>query len=368
MLSIEESPEVIWAGCDRFLGGPPAGRPTAVLADLAETAADVVSGDHYGSGDVIARFEAEVADLLGKEAVVFMPSGTMTQQIALRIWSDRTGIDTVAFHPMAHLETHEEKAYHMLHGLHALLVGEQNRLLTLEDLQAVREPVGTLLLELPQRDIGGQLPVWEDLTAQVSWARERGVRVHMDGARLWESAPFYGRSYAAISSLFDSVYVSFYKTLDALAGAALAGPADVISEARVWRRRHGGDLFQFYPYVISARSAFQRTLPHVEEYVAEARALAEGLQGVAGLKILPDPPQTNMMHLFLEGERKSLEARALEIARRERVILFRRLSDADVPGWCRTEISVRGQEGRLTPPEARQYLEEVLSRDLSDRA
>ena len=89
-----------------------------------------------------------------------------------------------------------------------------------------KEPVASLLLELPQRDLGGQLPTWDELVAQTAWAHEHGAAAHMDGARLWESAPFYGRSYAEISGLFDSIYVSFYKGIGALAGSALAGSAE----------------------------------------------------------------------------------------------------------------------------------------------
>jgi threonine aldolase len=73
------------------------------------------------------------------------------------------------------------------------------------------------------------------------------VALHLDGARLWECRPFYGRDYAQIAGLFDSVYVSFYKTLGGIAGAALAGPADVIAEARVWQRRQGGNLVRLFP-------------------------------------------------------------------------------------------------------------------------
>jgi threonine aldolase len=76
-------------------------------------------------------------------------------------------------------------------------------------------------LELPQREIGGLLPEWDDLVAQAAWTRERGIALHLDGARLWEAAPFYERSYAEIAGLFDSVYVSFYKGLGALAGPRL---------------------------------------------------------------------------------------------------------------------------------------------------
>ena len=122
-----------------------------------------------------------------------MPSGTMAQQIALRIWSDRRGSPTVAFHPTCHLEIHEQKGYQLLHGLHGRLVGDPDRLITLADLEAIAEPVAALLLELPQREIGGQLPEWAELEAQTALGAERGIALHLDGARLWESGPFYER-------------------------------------------------------------------------------------------------------------------------------------------------------------------------------
>src|SRR5579884_559403 len=230
----EEDTEEIWRRCERFLAGRPLPKPSEALATLAGAAADDPAGDRYGAGEVVSAFEAEIAELLGKEAAVFMPTGTMAQQIALRLWCKRKGLNSVVFHPMAHLETHEEKAYQVMHGLRAILACNPKRLLTLEDLQSVAEPFAVLLLELPQRDIGGQLPEWDDLVAQVEWAHERGAAVHMDGARLWESAPFYGRPYAEIAALFDSVYVSFYKGIGGLAGAVLAGSAELVAEARVW--------------------------------------------------------------------------------------------------------------------------------------
>src|SRR5262249_27327174 len=160
-------------------------------------------------------------ELLGKEAAVFMPSGTMCQQIAMRIWCDRRGSSRIAFHPTCHLELHEQQGYRLLHGLHGICVGSPFHLLTLDGLRRIPERLGAILLELPQREIGGQLPTWEELNAISVWARERAIPLHMDGARLWESQPFYGRSYAEIAALFDSVYVSFYKSLGGIAGSIL---------------------------------------------------------------------------------------------------------------------------------------------------
>lgn len=348
-----DTPEArtIFASCQRFLAYDYPKTPQRVLRELAETLDPELEADRYGQGELLVRFEQEVADLLGKEAAVFMPSGTMCQQIALRIWSQRRGTANVAFHPRCHLETHEEHAYQRLHGLRGILVGAAERLLTLDDLTKIAEPIGALLIELPQRDLGGQLPDWEALGEIIAWARERGIPTHLDGARLWECRPFYQREYAEIARLFDTVYVSFYKVLGAIAGSVLAGPADVIAEARIWQRRHGGNLIHLYPYVLSARKGLEERLGRMGHYCARAREIAALLSPHPEIMITPDPPHTNMMHLFLRGERTRLEAAALEIARQRGIWLFSRLVPTAVPGltlleWTVGEatLDVSGQE------------------------
>ena len=256
------------------------GRPRPIreiLLELAGATDPDLKPDHYGEGEVVERLEARIAGLLGKEAAVFMPSGTMAQQIALRMWCDRADTNHVAFHPLCHLEIHEQNGYRRLHGLHSTLLGTADRMFTIEDLEKLVEPVGAILFELPQREIGGQLPVWDDLVAMVGWAQERGITTHLDGARLWETRPFYGKEYAEIAALFDSVYVSFYKILGGIAGAALAGPADLIKEARVWQRRHGGNLIHLYPMTLSAELGLDLRLGKVDEYHRKAVEVAAAL-------------------------------------------------------------------------------------------
>lgn len=345
----------IFAACDHCVGGHGRVRPHAELADLAQATAADEEPDRYGTGALIEEFEREVATLLGKEAALFLPSGTMAQQIALRIWSERRGCRTVAFHPTCHLEMHEQKGYQLLHGLHGRLVGDPHALVTLKDLMDVAEPVAALLLELPPREIGGQLPAWDELQAQVAWAHQRGAAVHMDGARLWEAGPFYGRSYAEIAAPFDSVYVSFYKGIGAIAGAALAGPADVMAEARVWQRRHGGTLVCLYPFVLSARLNLRRRLERFPAYHQRAVSIARTLAAVPGIALTPDPPQTRMMHVYLHGERALLEAAALDIARAERVALFPHLRPTDVPGWSMFELSIGDAAAALTDAQIGAY-------------
>ena len=353
--------QAIFARCERFLNGHGPLRPKEALAELAGHVSAEEEPDMYGAGALIEQFEQEIATLLGKEAAVFMPSGTMTQQIALRLWCERRNCHTVAYHPTCHLELHEQQGYQLLHGIHARLAGSPHSLLTLDDLRATAGPIAALLLELPQREIGGQLPSWEDLEAQVAWARERGAALHLDGARLWEAGPYYQRPYAEIAALFDSVYVSFYKGIGALAGAALAGPGEFIAEARVWQRRHGGNLIRLFPYVLSARLQLRRRLDRFPLYHRRALAIAQELSAIPGITVKPDPPQTRMMHIYLRGDQERLRAARLEIARAERVLLFSSLRQTEAPGHYMFELAIGDAAEALTDAEIGAYFAQVMT-------
>ncbi len=263
---------------------------------LASIPADTVP-DRYGDGGVVAELEAEIAGLLGKPAAVYLPSGTMAQQSVLRVHADRRQRRTVVYHPLCHLDRHEDRAFQRLHGLTGRPAGDPVRLMTADDLTAIAEPPAVLLIELPQRDLGGQQPDWDDLRAQAEWASERGAAAHLDGARLWESAAGYGRPPAEIAALFDTVYVSFYKGIGALAGCCLAGPADILAEVREWRKRMGGTLYGLWPGAASALSCLRRRLPLMPEYLSHAREIAAALReapcragGAGSASGLPDAP------------------------------------------------------------------------------
>jgi threonine aldolase len=349
--------------CTRFLAGH--GRtaltPHAMFTQLAASTSPELQPDMYGSGELITGFEKRVADLLGKEAGVFMPSGTLAQQIALRIWSDRHHLPHVAFHPTCHLEIHEQKGYELLHGLHGVLVGSPYQLMTLDDLKQVRDPLAALLLELPQREIGGQLPTWDELVAITGWARERNIALHMDGARLWECQPYYQRPYAEIAALFDTVYVSFYKILGGIAGAMLLGPQDFINEARLWQRRHGGNLVQMYPFVLSAQHGLDTRLDRIPQYCAKAAEIAGILSAFPQLEVMPNPPQTNMMHLFIRGEREQLEEAAAQIAREQKIWLFRYYAPSQIPGYCKVEFTVGDATLDFSAEEIRGLVKTLIS-------
>jgi threonine aldolase len=241
-------------------------------------------------------------------------------------------------------------------------VGRRDRLLTRRDLDAIAEPVAALLLELPQREIGGWLPSWEELERQVAWARQRGVALHMDGARLWESAPFYGRALAEIAAPFDSVYVSFYKSLGAIAGAALAGAEDFVREAKVWQRRHGGNLVSMYPFALSARAGLKARLGKMTAYRERAKKVAATLRMLDGVRITPDPPHANLLHAYFPVDAERLLEESATLAERTGVALFTRTRPCDVPGYCAVEISIGDAASAIGEAELEALLTELVER------
>jgi threonine aldolase len=342
--------------CTRFL----AGHGPARAADLLATIPPGTVVDHYGDGGAVAELEAEIAGLLGKPAAAFLPSGTMAQQSVLRVHADRRHRTTVVFHPTCHLHTHEAEGYQRLHGLTGRPVGDPDRLITMADLTAIGEAPAALLLELPQRDLGGQQPDWDDLRAQAGWAAERGAAVHVDGARLWESAAGYGRPPAEIAAVFDTVYVSFYKGIGALPGCCVAGQADVIAEVREWRQRMGGRLFGLWPNAASALTCLRRRLPLMPGYLEHARAIAAALAGLDGVRVVPDPPQVPMMHLLLATTQDRYAEAARALATRQRIWAPPKAAPTVDPATQRLELSVGDATSELTPAQVRDIFQALL--------
>jgi threonine aldolase len=304
----------------------------------------------------VAELEAEVAEVLGKPAAVFLPTGVMAQQATLRVHAERRGRTTFVGHPACHLDWREGRAYQRLHNLTFRQAGELRHPLSLDDLNDVAEAPAALLLELPQRDLGGWIPEWGELEAQVAWARERGAAAHLDGARLWEAAAGYERTPAEVAALFDTVYVSFYKGLGAIGGCCVAGPSDVVAEVREWRTRQGGTVFGLWPYAASCRTSLRERLPRMAEYRRHALAIAAALADLPGARVVPDPPQTSHLHLHLQQGEQELRAAALRLARDEKIWTFARWFPCDTPSVQRIECPVGESTLTFSPAEFRRLI------------
>jgi len=337
----------------------------SIIAELdrADDGADA-TWDRYGDGGPVAALESEVAGLLGKPAAVMFPSGTMAQQSVLRVWSDRQGSRRIAIPALSHLLHHEQDGPRLLNGFEwALLttgVTTGGVLPTIDHLAAIPGLLGAALLELPLRDGGYLLPSWDELEAFSRACSDRGVPLHFDGARIWESAPHLGHSPAEIASLADTVYVSFYKGLRGLAGAVVAGPEEVIEEVRLWRSRHGGTLWTMLPYSVSALWGLRDELPRMGEYHQRALEMAE-LLAAKGVRTFPRRPHCNAFRLFLEAPGDVVTERVVTVMERERLMVTPPWGDSeDVPDWSWSEFTVGPATMEWSADDAVNLLARVL--------
>lgn len=290
-----------------FRVGEHSKRNVQVLKEAFKDVSGNIESDFYGRGKVIDDFQDQMMKFLGKESAVFFPSGTMAQQIALRIWCDEKKVKKVAYHPLCHLELHEEDGLKKLHHIESILLADKDQLITLADVQTIQEDIACLVLELPQSGIGGQLPDYTELQAISAYCREKGIKLHLDGARLFEILPYYEKTAAEVCSLFDSVYISFYKGIGGIAGAVLAGTKAFTSESKIWKRRYGGDLISLYPYVISSDYYFKLRINKMAQYYEEAKELAKLYNQCPGVKTIPENPVSNMFHVHMNLPEKELE-------------------------------------------------------------
>jgi threonine aldolase len=329
------------ASCGDRVVGAERRTPGELFARLAEVAEELGlrEWDRYGEHGAVEVLEREVAELFDKPAAVFFPTGTMAQQAALRIWCERRGSTRVALPDLAHALHHEEDGPRLLHGFRfePLTTGWETPTVAHLDAVPGAERLGAVQLELPLREAGCLLPTWDELAALSERARALGVPLHVDGARIWESQPHLDHTLPEIGALVDSLYVSFYKGLGAVSGAALVGDADLAAELRVWRKRLGGTPYALTPYAVDALRALREELPYVGDWVAWAQALAAALveRGLRTTEV-----HTNTFLVTAEVDPDLATERLIEHLERTGVVAGVPWRPAEAPGLALTEVAV----------------------------
>lgn len=299
-----------------------------------------IQHDSYGEGKLIQDFENKVAALLGFEAARFVITGTMTQTVALRIACQDKNNRLVALHPTAHVLLHESSNYQLLDHFTPLKVGAPYRPWTVDDLKAIPDRLGAALYELPMREIGGQLPTWEELDAIKAYCHEQNIHLHLDGARLWEAAAGYDKPLNSVAAGFDSAYVSFYKGIGGLGGAMLLGSRDFIDRSSEWMKRMGGNVYQRSPYVVAAAMRLDEKLARMPAYLQRTRDLYQLLTRYPGWQVNPQQPHCNMLHIYFPVNLDTANTARDQLAKDHGVWLFGRVSDAALPQQCYIELYV----------------------------
>jgi threonine aldolase len=258
-----------------------------------------VGDDVYGEDPSVRALEEQVAALLGKEAALFVPSGTMSNQIALLIHT-RPGDEVIVGHG-AHLAWYESGAGAALAGVQFASVGASGLFSANEFEQAIKperdyHPRSRLVaLENTHNRAGGRVFPESDVAAIAETARRAQLGLHLDGARLWNAAVASAREPAELAAPFDTISVCFSKGLGAPVGSALLGTRDAIRSARRYRKMLGGGMRQAGVLAAAARFALDHQRERLLLDHEHARLLGHGIQGIPGLVVDESAIETNIV-------------------------------------------------------------------------
>ena len=273
-------------------------RPTPAMR--AAMAAAEVGDDVLGDDPTVIALETRVAEVLGKEAAVYMPSGTMTNEVAVRTHTEPG--DEIVLEAHAHIYYYEAGAPAALSGVSCRLIEGRRGVFGGDDVRAALRPdnlhyprTRLVCVENTSNSGGGKVWPMAALAEVEAAAREAGLKTHLDGARIWNAAAAAGVDVREIAAHFDSVSVCFSKGLGAPIGSALCGGAEFIARARRFRKLFGGGWRQAGIIAAGALHALQHHRGRLIEDHANAKALAEGLCGLPGLRLDPADVETNIV-------------------------------------------------------------------------
>jgi len=276
----------------------------------------VVGDDVFGEDPTVTELERLTAELLGKEAALFVPSGTMANQLAVRVHVQPG--DEVLLEAEAHVYAKEAGGAAAISGATCRTIVGRHGIFTADDLAAALRPADLhharsrlVCVENTHNFGGGTVWPLETLTRLAHAAHEHGLAVHMDGARLWNAAAASGIPEADLAAACDTVAVCFSKGLGAPVGSALAGNADLISRARHFRKMLGGGMRQAGIIAAGALYALRHHRQRLAEDHANARALAGGLAEIKGLELMGAEVTTNIIRFRSPGREAANVAREL---------------------------------------------------------
>jgi threonine aldolase len=283
-------------------------RPTPAMK--AAMMAAEVGDEQAGDDPTVHALCDRMAALLGKEAAMFLPSGTMCNVIAI-LTHCRKG-DEVLAHETSHILHSEGGAHAALTGVQIMPLSGPRGMFTAEDVRAAIRPRTRYappqrLLEVEQTSNIGGGAVWplEQLNAVSAVARAQGWATHMDGARLMNACVAAGVAPAEMAAGFDSVWLDFTKGLGAPLGAVLCGSAAFIGEAWRWKQRLGGAMRQAGVCAAACLHALDHHVDRLAEDHANAQALARGLAQIEGVVV--EPPETNLVFFDIRGTGVAVE-------------------------------------------------------------
>jgi threonine aldolase len=277
-----------------------------LLARLAEE--DGIAADEFSLGGAVARLEQRMAALLGKETAIFMPSGTLANHLAVRLLAQRGR--RVLVQRESHLYADTGDCAQELSGLTLVPLAAERASFTLDEVIAeagrakagrVKTPIGAISIESPVRRLSGEVFDHAEMQRITDYARERGIGLHLDGARLFLATPYTGIAPADYAAPFDTVYVSLYKYFNAAGGAVLAGPRHLLDGLYHQRRMFGGGLRQAWPYAAVALYYLDGFAERFAQAATVADTLFRALGKHPAVRVQRSAVSTNVTRLCVCG-------------------------------------------------------------------
>jgi len=292
------------------LAGDGLGLTTTQYARLLARLADekAIPSDSYSIGGVVEALEAQVARVLGKERAVFMPTGTLANHLAVRALAG--GSSRVIVQEESHFYQDEGDCAQTLSNLTLMPLAAGHATFTADAVQQVIDQtkgarvvnrVSVIAVETPVRRKQGERFDAGELTKIVALAKQEGIKLHLDGARLFLQAAYTGEDVADTARPFDTVYVSLYKYFNAASGAILAGPRDLLDNMFHTRRMFGGGLNTVWPFAAVALHYLNGFSERYTRAVRTSEDLIAALSKRDGLSIDRIPSGTNLFHLRVRG-------------------------------------------------------------------
>lgn len=273
-------------------------RPTAGMRAAMSEAP--LGDDVFDEDPTVHRLQRRVAETLGKEAALYVPSGTMSNLIGVRLHC-KPG-DEMLCEAGCHIYNYEQAGYAQLSGVAARTVEGEFGVMRLEQLQGLIRPENThlvrtkaVMLENTHNRGGGRIQPYDVVEAICGWAHDNGLTTHLDGARLWNAAAATRIEVSRWAQHFDTVSVCFSKGLGAPVGSVLAGPRDWIDQALRHRKVLGGGMRQSGVVAAAALFALENHVDRLADDHACAQRLAEGVRGIEQLELAPDQVDTNIL-------------------------------------------------------------------------
>ncbi|GMH82852.1 hypothetical protein TrST_g8973 [Triparma strigata] len=298
--------------------------------------------DYYGdfpstpSTSYLRLFESHLSRTFKADDCVFMPSGVMAQSIIL-MSKCRDPDSMFLCHKSSHLLLHEQDSYSNLLNKKPIIIDTSSPITYSSVLSSLNASpsIKILILEHPHRELGGTLTSYSDLLKIQELCKERNVWFHIDGARIWEAQGASNGEYTLhdLKGLCDSMYVSFYKGLGGITGAALLGGGEVCEEARVWLRRFGGNLYTLSPYVVSCWAGFKRNVEDADfTFIDKANkmksvyaALKADQEVSEVLQFRTETVEICFCHGIINGTREECEEAERKVFEKTGVHVFSRL-------------------------------------------